>query len=371
MLRWLIDGHPDVACPSETAIAELVKDCIVIPSRLGFPDGPEAADDQARHLVDAIMASYLRDQGKSRWCDKSLTTVDHVDLLARVWPESRFVFLYRHCMDFVSSALEAEPWGLASYGFGDFARMSPTDNVSALAAYWHDRVNKMLLAEKRLPEERRLRVRYEDVVADPDAALTPVWHLIGVPPVTDASRLAFTQRHDGTGPADHKIWLTSGVHQGSVGRGARIPARNVNKALLQAVNGQLSALGYQVVDEHWGSGGPPAPADGDDHLLDMRIVDGHRPLWRAVLDLTAGETLDLANAPASPLVVAVERRVLPELIADRAALPAASRRRDVRWYGERGNNYEQELRFSGNVAELLAVHGEHLLKVTETAAVPG
>lgn len=364
MLRWLLDGHPQVACPSETGIADLVSDCVLIPSRLGFPDGREAAHDHARALVEGIMAAYLRERGKSRWCDKSLTTVDHVDLLATVWPEARFVFLYRHCMDFVHSALEAEPWGLSSYGFGEFARMSPTDNVSALVAYWHDRVHKMLQAEQRLPLERRIRLRYEDLVADTDQALQPIWRFVGVEPLTDASAAAFGQFHDGVGPADHKIWLSGGVHQESVGRGARIPASRINRALREAVNGQLSTLGYPTVDLLWGAGGPPPADEGDDDRLDMRIVDGHRPLWRGILDLSAGEVLDPAKVAPAPLVVAVERRVLPELIADRRALPAASRRRDVRWYGPKGTNYEREQMLSGNVAELLAVHGEYLMHVT-------
>ncbi|MHB1928713.1 MAG: sulfotransferase family protein, partial [Acidimicrobiales bacterium] len=94
LLRWLIDSHPEVACPSETEIADLVRHCLTVANRLGFPDGPEAADALARATVEHMMASYLRHKNKARWCDKSLSTVEQVADVARVWPNGRFIFLY-------------------------------------------------------------------------------------------------------------------------------------------------------------------------------------------------------------------------------------------------------------------------------------
>ena len=97
------------------------------------------------------MATYLASAGKSRWCDKSLSNVLNLEQLASAWPDSRFVLLYRHCMDVVMSGIEASPWGLDSYGFGQFAQMSPTNTVIALVGYWIERTAKMLAFEERFP----------------------------------------------------------------------------------------------------------------------------------------------------------------------------------------------------------------------------
>lgn len=368
LLRWLLDGHPEIACPSETELADLVRHTASVSGRLGFPDGPEAADELARATAEHLMASYMARQGKTRWCDKSLSTVEQVDSVARVWPDARFVFLYRHCMDFIGSALEAEPFGLEAYGFADFARIHPTNHVAALGSYWHDRTARMLKAESDLPPERRVRIRYEDLVADPDGTLAPVWELLQVAPHSGAGEAAFTQRHDGGGPADHKIWLTRGVHGESVGRGARIPPGHLPAGLRSGINEQLAALGYPTLDANWGCAGPPPAETGDPTHAELRIVDGHRPLWSALLDLTAGETLDPAKVGPPPIVVALERRVIPELMADRSALAPATRRRDVRWYGLRAGGYDAERLYFDNLTELVGTHGEYLLKATEPAA---
>ncbi len=368
LLRWLLDSHPEIACPSETELADLARHCASVSGRLGFPEGQGVADAVARETVERLIAPYLATKGKARWCDKSLSTVEQVDVVARVWPDARFVFLYRHCMDFIGSALEAEPFGLEAYGFGTFARVHPTNHVAALGAYWHERTTRMLKAEEELPAERRARVRYEDLVADPDATLAPVWELLGVDPLTGVGQAAFGQSHDGGGPADHKIWLTRDVHDRSVGRGARVPPGHLPVGLRDGINEQLARLGYAVLDPSWGCAGPPPPETGEPTHVELRIVDGHRLLWRTVLDLQAAETLDPAQAAPPPLVVAIERRAMPELIADRGALAPAIRRRDVRWYGLPAGSYDGERLYFDNLVELLATHGEYLMKLTDPAA---
>ncbi|MDA8061310.1 MAG: hypothetical protein M0T80_02560, partial [Actinomycetota bacterium] len=102
---------------------------------------------------------------------------------------------------------------------------------------------------------------------------------------------------------------------------------------------------------------------------ELRIVDGHRLLWRTVLDLTAGESIDPATIPPAPVVVALERRVIPELVAERSALASATRRRDVRWYGLPAGSYDAERLYFDNLIELLASNGELLWKLTDQTPV--
>ncbi len=369
LLRLVLDAHPELACPAETDLAVLVEQHVAIDTGpLAVRGGPPgeavpAAHGRARAVAEALLAPYLEAAGKSAWCDKSLSNVFHLERLAEVWPEARFVLLHRHCMDMVLSGLEASPWGLAEYGFGTVAQRSPTDTVVALAAYWADRTARMVAFERRLPE-RCLRLRYEDLVADPDGVVPAVLAHLGLapPPGRPGEELAarLARPRTGAGPADHTIWYTPGIHGEAVGRGARVPPDHVAGPLREHVNALLGELGYPVVDDAWGSGTPGVAATSAGGV-ELRVVRGHAVLERRLLpavDTAAGE-------PAS--VVVVEAEALAGLSNGRRNLGAALRAREVRWYGPPLDGFDGERRLLGPVARYLAEHAGDLAESVGSA----
>lgn len=121
------------------------------------------------------------------------------------------------------------------------------------------------------------RVRYEDLVADPEAIATGIFRFLGVDQVPGISRLCFTtrERHP-FGPSDHKVWATSEVRTESVGRGARIPAVAVPKPVLDLVNSLHEELGYPLIErEGWNQQMPAANAPGE--YSDEPPADDHLP----------------------------------------------------------------------------------------------
>ena len=190
LLRWLIDAHPDISCPGETDLAVLVD---AYRHTAGALTG--APGDGARALVEDLMGRHLAATGKRRWCDKSLSNALHLDQLAELWPTGRFVLLHRHALDVVASGLEASVWGLDQYGFATYAQMSPTNPVIALVGYWIERASALLRFEERYPD-RCLRVRYEDLVADPDAVLATLWSFLEVAPPAAGPDHAFAREPD-------------------------------------------------------------------------------------------------------------------------------------------------------------------------------
>ena len=273
LLRWLIDAHEDVSCPGETDVAALLAAYIASARAAGLAE--ERVLREARAVVDDLMSAHLAATGKTRWCDKSLSNVAELDQLAAAWPEARFVLLHRHCMDMTTSALEASEWGLDTYGLAPYAQMSPTNPVVAIVGYWIERTAAMLAFEERHPD-RCLRLRYEDLVTSTDESMEAVWRFMGVP-ARQVSDQAFVAGHDPMAPADYKIWHTGSVHAESVGRGSRIPPERIGGPVCDAMNTLLAQLGYEPVDESWGSGtGLPAPAPAADGLLEVRVTEGHR-----------------------------------------------------------------------------------------------
>jgi Sulfotransferase family len=82
LLRFLLDAHPDLACPPETNLPALCAQLATVWSLIeGAPLSqnrgdeplviPEAAIAGIRTTMDNMIGSYLQRRGKKRYCDKS------------------------------------------------------------------------------------------------------------------------------------------------------------------------------------------------------------------------------------------------------------------------------------------------------------
>jgi hypothetical protein len=273
LLRFVLDAHPELACPPETSLPALCGRLAVVWSLIeGAPlsevrgDVPPAIPDPAvagiRHMVDLMTGSYLQRRGKRRFCDKSLGSAQFADLMVRAWPEARFVCLYRHPMDVIRSGLDACPWGLNGYGFDGYIGSSPGNAVLALARYWLDNAQAIAAAEDRFPD-RCHRVRYEDLTADPAATAAGIFAFLGLDPVDDIQQRCFAADHERFGPGDHKIWHTAGITTASVGGGESVPTGLIPPPILEGINELAGRLGYVPVDEKWGTADASAELRAD------------------------------------------------------------------------------------------------------------
>ena len=268
LLRFLLDAHPDLACPPETNLPMLCGQLATVWSLIeGAPlsanrgDEPPVIPDAAiagvRETMDRMVGSYLERRGKKRYCDKSLGTARFAELLLRVYPEARFICLYRHPMDVIASGMEACPWGLNGYGFDSYITQTPGNAVFALARFWVENSAQTLAAEEQFPD-RCIRVRYEDLVTDPEVLAARVFDFLGAAPAPGISEACFSAERERFGPGDHKIWYTSKISSGSIGRGWSIPTDMIAPPVLEAMNELAGKLGYVPVDEDWGNSAPPA-----------------------------------------------------------------------------------------------------------------
>lgn len=267
LLRFLLDSHPALTCPPETRIpwlcTQLSQGWAVIEAASlgevspgGEPRFPEPVLDGLRRSFDPMIDSVLERSGKRRFCDKSLGAALHSRLLRAVWPRARFISLYRHPMDVIGSGIEAAPWGLNGYGFEPYVAASPGNSVAALGNYWADYTAAIIEAEQA-HGDACLRLRYEDLVADPEAEAARVFGFLGVEPVPGITRTLLTGDRPRSGPGDHKIWNTCRIEDGSVGRGWSVPAAFLPAPLTASVNSLAGKLGYRPVGPGWGEGPRP------------------------------------------------------------------------------------------------------------------
>jgi Sulfotransferase family len=268
LLRFLLDAHPELACPPEMNLPSL---CVQLASvwsliegaRLAAgrgddpPEIPEAAIAGIRTTMDQMVGTYLTRRSKKRYCDKSLGTARYAGLLTRVYPAAKFICLYRHPMDVIASGMEACPWGLNGYGFDPYIATTPGNTVLALSRYWADNVGIIVAAEEQFAD-RCLRVRYEDMVSDAEGTAASIFDFLEVRPAPGISQDCFSPDRERFGPADHKIWYTSTVSTESIGRGWSVPSAMITLPVLDAINDLTARLGYLPVDSGWGTSAPPA-----------------------------------------------------------------------------------------------------------------
>ena len=262
LLRFILDAHPDLCCPPELGVAAT---CAQLAHVWGVTEGAHSAAlpttlsegqlsgravEAIRSAIEQALAPYTQEHGAARWCDKALDGAQWAGVAATIWPDAQFICLYRHCMDVTASGLEACRWGLDSFGFEVFAPQYPGNSVAAAGACWADTTVKMIDFEKRHPD-RTLRVRYEDLVTDPEEVAGQMFGFLGVAEVPGISRSCFAVAHEANGPGDAKIWFTKAVSPDSLGRGLEVPGDRLPPPLRDTINTALRELGYVEVGPDW------------------------------------------------------------------------------------------------------------------------
>jgi hypothetical protein len=182
LLRAMLDAHPALAVPPEShfALAPSVGALRRALRRepwfaLWEIDAPDLRGLDCADAVRALFAAYAAAQGKPRYADKTPHYVSHLPLLATRFPEARFVHVVRDGRDVALSLLEV-PWG--------------PDTIEEAAAHWRRRVLEG--HDAGLPADRYRELRYEALVADPEAELRALARWLGLD--YDGAMLAYPGR---------------------------------------------------------------------------------------------------------------------------------------------------------------------------------
>lgn len=220
----------------------------------------------------------------------------------------------------------------------------------ALARYWLDNATAIAAVEEAHPGLCH-RVRYEDLVADPEDVMQGVYAFLGVSPAPGVAQACFSGELERFGPADHKIWATSSVRGDSVGRGQSVPAGLISPPVIGAINELADKLGYLPVDEEWGSPGRPSdprdPATVKGSSPSLGRLPGTAPVpgagaleqWlRSRLEAVGGQVASRWGSCASVPFLVVSRTVVggseAQWVVDitaQAVTPDDGQDEDVAW----------------------------------------
>jgi len=190
-----------------------------------------AAPPTVGSAVGVVLQSYARRFDKQRWGDKRPAYYLDVPALLKMFPDAQFVEVVRDGRDTVAS-LGRVPWHRG--------------NVVTAACVWAEAIDYGNRHAGRLREDQWHSLRYEDLVAEPEAVLRRLCRFLDedyAPEMRETHRVA--QRVLPPGQTWHDR-LRQSVNASSIGRHAATLSLE-DRALLEHVLGsRLAAKGYPV-----------------------------------------------------------------------------------------------------------------------------
>ena len=145
LLRLILDEHPEIGCPGETGLPSLI-------GHLANVWHTIASDVERAHVevmsaevkaavraaASAPMRFYIEAEGKRVFADKSLETAWYLPAVHDIFPEAKFLLLFRHVMDVVASGVSASPWGFQAFGYAPYVARSVDNFVAPPATDQND-----------------------------------------------------------------------------------------------------------------------------------------------------------------------------------------------------------------------------------------
>jgi protein-tyrosine sulfotransferase len=262
VLRLILDTHPEIFCPDEIHLGRLLKalydtneglaeagGTAAINAQLIDPASPWAA--ATGRTVAEMLDAATRRKGKSLWCDKSPTNLEHLAIIAKLLPGSRYVPLHRHCLDFASSCLRFSTYGFFLHVVEDYVRKDHKNFLRALVRAWNDHTRELLRFEAEHAGDCH-RLRYEDLVTSPEDTARRLFDFLGVPFDPQMLQRVFSSpHHQRAYSGDPNALFSRAIVDEGVGRGADLnPAAfaSLSAELRQEMNELLVTLGYPAVE---------------------------------------------------------------------------------------------------------------------------
>lgn len=257
LLRRILAAHPDVACPPETTLFSAcarflheqpldngvnfgVLDGL---SQAGFPE--EVVLERLRAFAFAFHREHATAHGASRWAEKTASDVFHLDAIERLCgDEVHYVCILRHGLDVAVSIADLSS---KAGGHLDEIHQFTRDEHRPFVAFgnaWAAATRSMLALAERRPDAVTV-FRYEDLVADPEGTLRPLFERLGLAYEARILDDAFGTSSAGFG--DWKTWRRDAIDDSSIGRYRRELSKHMRAELATRLNPLLEQAGYDPV----------------------------------------------------------------------------------------------------------------------------
>ncbi|MDF1695937.1 MAG: sulfotransferase [Saprospiraceae bacterium] len=245
LLQYIMDAHPLIDAPQELHLGPMIKKMILVFNRLNngkfqsTSNGDKRIYTDVRNTVEDIVRSHLK---SPIWCDKSVSSIDHLDEIMAVFPDARYIFLYRDCLDFVHSALEVSKYGFEGFGFEEFVLKNPKNMVDGLVNFWcHQTEKRKALIDTSYKIHE---VNYEDIVKNTIPTLTKLFQFLELD-FDEKMLLNLFEAHR-PGGGDLKVQSSNKIKD-NTGKGRLVPIKHIKEKTFRRMNEALLLVGYSTV----------------------------------------------------------------------------------------------------------------------------
>lgn len=168
LLRLMLDSHSRVSCGEETHFLRQMETMVgrhwPLLAAYGFEREWWLA--RIRGFYADFANAVLARSGKVRWAEKDPTYTLHLEFLEALFPTAQYVHLVRDGHDVVASFRDR--WGYRSA-------------ARAARGEWRRYVLAARALRDRVPRERYLELRYEDLVAETETTLRRLFEYLDEP----------------------------------------------------------------------------------------------------------------------------------------------------------------------------------------------
>jgi hypothetical protein len=239
LLRLILDSHPRISCGEET---HFLRDLEAIVGRNWPLVATYGLDrewwlEHIRALYADFQTEVLARSGKARWAEKDPTYTLHLPFIEELFPHAVYVHLLRDGHDVVASFRDR-------WGYKSAARAARTE--------WARYVQAARALQARLPEQRFLELRYEQLVAEPEVQGQRLFTFLGEdwdPAVLDfdpAQHRATDRYQRFTAQRREAGGENATIYQSRVGAGGKSLDPLLRNVLRRRHGGLLRELGYEA-----------------------------------------------------------------------------------------------------------------------------
>jgi hypothetical protein len=240
LLRLILDSHSRIACPPESffiaSLEQVLRDAKALEGLQAMGFDREHVVSRLRETTSYFFERYAAVHEKVRWADKTPSYVDCLEFLDVLFPDARYLMIFRHGLDVACS--------IANMGIREVEPFIDTcggDRHAGAARYWAVQCEKMLLFQSQHRKES-LELRYEELTTQPETVMR---RALGF--VDEAWEEQVLRFHES--PHDHWIGLQDSKAASSTGFEPRIGTwrskpQDVIDAMLAQAGAMLDRLGY-------------------------------------------------------------------------------------------------------------------------------
>ncbi|MEX1295547.1 MAG: sulfotransferase [Candidatus Limnocylindrales bacterium] len=246
VLRKLFDRHPEICSGAETKLfVPAAYNLEWLARAYGLPLAQlvamrDGSPSQAA-FIDAFAARVREDAGKARWAEKTPQNIRHLRWINERFPQASIVHIIRDGRDVVCSMRQHPDWRWVD---GSWRKVLVPRSVESYARRWLADVQAGIAWRD---DPRYVEVRYEDLVADPQAVLRSICDGIGAG--HDATWLSTVDRADAAsqpeGEHTKRPDYEGALSTASVGRWRADLGADEQAEVERLCGPQLRELGYE------------------------------------------------------------------------------------------------------------------------------